>query len=80
MSKTIYNAIVEIEDMDNLEDAKAAAAEIAGRVDAMDDRIRELVKIADDYKENFDEKSIVDLRDYCGNIANEFENMKKELY
>jgi hypothetical protein len=80
MAKTIYNAIVEIEDMDNLEDAKAAAAEIAGRVDAMDDRIRELVKIADDYKDNFDEKTIVDLRDYCSNIANEFENMKKELY
>lgn len=78
--KSIHTILEDGPNRADPEDFVSDVEDAATRVSELDDNIRELIKDADDFKDEFDNKTIKDLREYCEMIAKALEEIQTDLY
>ena len=80
MAKSVYDVLNAIGDDTEIEKVVSVIEETTGRISAVDDNLVETIRINDEFKDDFDEKTIKELREHIEFIANFLENVKDELY
>lgn len=80
MARSVYDVLNDIGDDTEMEKVVSVIEETTGRISAVDDNLVETIRINDEFKDDFDEKTIKELREHIEFLANFLENVKGELY